>query len=372
MAWIELHQTLPTNKKTVRLKNLLRIKTPQAVGHLCILWLWALDNAPDGDLSGFSPEEIAEFSCWQGKNPGDFVGALVQAGFIDSDMMIHDWYEYAGKLLDQRKAQSEYKKRQYALYNDMRLIKAVRARDGNVCQYCGKTVNWDDRRGVNGGTYDHVDPDGGNAIENVVVCCRSCNSKKSGRTPEEAKMPFIYGGYTVKPAEETVEIRQIYGRNTADNSTITVPNPTVPYQTVHNSTVPPNGGTPPIPPASGGRGAGKATAEPQQAHFDEFWAMYPKKVGKEAARKAWNRLKPDKDLRERIAVAVATAQGSQQWNRENGRFVPNPATWLNQGRWDDEYTPATPEPPRMGAAQKPNTLGVLAQIIAEEEGAEHE
>ncbi|MDR2513878.1 MAG: hypothetical protein LBD02_01570 [Christensenellaceae bacterium] len=279
MAWIELHQTLPTNKKTVRLKNLLRIKTPQAVGHLCILWLWALDNAPDGDLSGFSTEEIAEVACWTGKNHGDFVGALVQAGFIDSDMRLHDWYDYAGKLVDKRKQNAE---------------RMRRARATNV-----------------------------------------------QRTDDE-------------------------------RAGATVPYPTVPYQTVHNSTVPPNGGTPPIPPASGGSGAGKPPAEPQQSHFDEFWASYPKKVGKEAARKAWNRIKPDKALRERIAAAIATAKESQQWNRENGRFIPNPATWLNQGRWDDEYTPATPEPPRAGTASKPNTLGVLAQIIAEEEGAEHE
>ena len=48
LAWIELHQTLPQSGKLMRLKRELRIRTPQAVGHLCLLWLWALDNAPDG------------------------------------------------------------------------------------------------------------------------------------------------------------------------------------------------------------------------------------------------------------------------------------------------------------------------------------
>lgn len=110
VAWIELHQTLPTNKKTVRLKNLLRIKTPQAVGHLCILWLWALDNAPDGDLSEFSTEEIAEFACWSGKNPDDFVNALIKAGFLDEDLHIHNWYDYAGKLVEKRKVDAERKR----------------------------------------------------------------------------------------------------------------------------------------------------------------------------------------------------------------------------------------------------------------------
>jgi len=110
MAWIELHQTLPTNKKTIRLKNLLRIKVPQAVGHLCILWLWALDNAPDGDLSGFTADEIAEFAQWPGKSPEEFLGALISAGFVDENMRIHDWQNYAGKLVEKRKSDAERKR----------------------------------------------------------------------------------------------------------------------------------------------------------------------------------------------------------------------------------------------------------------------
>jgi len=107
MAWIELHQTLPTNKKTIRFKNLLRISVPQAVGHLCILWLWALDNASDGDLSGFTAAEIAEFASWSGESANEFVQALIKAGFIDSDMILHDWYDYAGKLVDKRRQNAE-------------------------------------------------------------------------------------------------------------------------------------------------------------------------------------------------------------------------------------------------------------------------
>jgi len=107
VAWIELHQTLPANKKTMRLKKLLRIKTPQAVGHLCILWLWALDNAPNGDLSGFSADEIAEVSQWTGKNPDDFLSALTESGFVDGDLHLHDWYSYAGKLVDKRERNTE-------------------------------------------------------------------------------------------------------------------------------------------------------------------------------------------------------------------------------------------------------------------------
>ena len=77
----------------------------------------------------------------------------------------------------------------------------------------------------------------------------------------------------------------------------------------------------------------------QERRFAEFWAEYPKKVGKKAALTSWKRVKPDAALFNRIMQAVAIAKKSEQWNREGGRFVPNPSTWLNQGRWDDELTP---------------------------------
>jgi hypothetical protein len=74
-----------------------------------------------------------------------------------------------------------------------------------------------------------------------------------------------------------------------------------------------------------------------ERRFDEFWAAYPKKVGKKAAWNAWKKVKPDTELFDRIMTAIGKARVTEQWTRENGRFIPNPTTWLNQGRWDDEY-----------------------------------
>ena len=36
-------------------------------------------------------------------------------------------------------------------------------------------------------------------------------------------------------------------------------------------------------------------------------------------------------------TAIGRARVTEQWQKEGGRFIPNPTTWLNQGRWDDEY-----------------------------------
>lgn len=79
----------------------------------------------------------------------------------------------------------------------------------------------------------------------------------------------------------------------------------------------------------------KAAAGPPRApaSFERFWTAYPKKVGKEAARKAYSRAKVPVET---LLHTLEAQKGSTQWQVENGRFIPNPATWLNQGRWEDE------------------------------------
>ena len=70
--------------------------------------------------------------------------------------------------------------------------------------------------------------------------------------------------------------------------------------------------------------------------FEAFWASYPRKVGKDAARKAYASRAPTGDLHRRMLDAVALQRQSEQWRKQNGQFIPNPATWLQQGRWEDE------------------------------------
>ena len=96
-----------------------------------------------------------------------------------------------------------------------------------------------------------------------------------------------------------------------------------------------NDNNPPIVPPEGDE-AEPAPKEPKVTGFDEFWQSYPHKVGKKAALSAWKKLKPNAGLRAKIMESLETQKSSQQWRRENGRYIPNPATWLNQGRWDDQ------------------------------------
>ena len=74
--------------------------------------------------------------------------------------------------------------------------------------------------------------------------------------------------------------------------------------------------------------------------FNEFWAAYPRKQGKGEAKKKWLKLKPDATLHSKILSAIGQAKQSDQWRKNNGQYIPNPATWLNQGRWEDELQTA--------------------------------
>jgi hypothetical protein len=69
--------------------------------------------------------------------------------------------------------------------------------------------------------------------------------------------------------------------------------------------------------------------------FTEFWHLYPRRVCKLAAIKAWERINPDINLRASILASLKW-QIDQVFSRREIEKVPHPATWLNGRRWDDE------------------------------------
>jgi len=96
--------------------DLLDIEPVHLTGHLAWFWSWALDNAPDGDISDISPRNIARASSWSG-DAQLYFDALVEAGFIDvtdDDIYIHGWDEYGGKLVDQRTKEKERSRKRRA------------------------------------------------------------------------------------------------------------------------------------------------------------------------------------------------------------------------------------------------------------------
>lgn len=87
--------------------------------------------------------------------------------------------------------------------------------------------------------------------------------------------------------------------------------------------------------------------------FDRrFWLLYPRKVAKAAALKAWRSVKPDAALVETILAALTAQMRSEAWTRDDGRFIPHAATWLRGRRWEDALTPT----PTLAVVSEPSDL----------------
>jgi len=76
--------------------------------------------------------------------------------------------------------------------------------------------------------------------------------------------------------------------------------------------------------------------------FSVFWSAYPRKDGKATSLAKFSVIMRDTKEEEREALldrmlnAVCRQRASEQWSKDGGRFIPMPATWLNQRRWEDE------------------------------------
>lgn len=163
-----------THPKFIKLRR--RLGGDGALGYIRLL-AFAVQYREDGVLRGLDHDDIAQAAGWTG-DAEMLLSGLVKIGLLnesDEGYMIAEWPEFV-KIVpppsDQR------------LFDAMRSVARVFAaevfaRDNHRCVYCGRT---DDL------TLDHVTPltrGGANTPENLKTACRSCNSSKNNKTPEE-------------------------------------------------------------------------------------------------------------------------------------------------------------------------------------------
>jgi hypothetical protein len=114
MAWIESHQQLVHHPKLLKLSNLTGWTLNETIGVLHRLWWWTLAYAEDGDLSKYEPTEIClalDLSQTKDRlNSESVFNLFIECNFIDSDLKIHDWLDYAGKYLTAKYRTSNPKK----------------------------------------------------------------------------------------------------------------------------------------------------------------------------------------------------------------------------------------------------------------------
>jgi len=113
MAWIKSDESLSQHPKVDELAEILKLHPAQVIGHLHYLWWWALSYADSGDITKYQ-KRIAKAANYDGDND-EFIKALVEAGWLDqydNELIIHDWAEYHGTLIDRRQIDRDRKRKQ--------------------------------------------------------------------------------------------------------------------------------------------------------------------------------------------------------------------------------------------------------------------
>ena len=312
MAWIKSDQALRQHPKVADLMASMNWSMDTTLAKLHRFWWWCVDYAEDGDLRKHNENRIAASIGLQPGEPAKrFVAAMIAAKWIDQEpyLRVHDWWEHVGPWLQSKYRRSPEKwqgvRDAYHPENDKigkitnleQLRRLVLSRDGQKCVLCEKSSNLHlhhIKRVV-----DRIDlcydP------KNAVTLCAEDHYKVTGN---EQKFEDELTKYVQRTYININQIRSI--KSDLDNQ-----------------------------------------INPDDA-FDRFWAAYPRKVGKGAAEKAWSKIQGVSSLLTRMLEAIEQAKRTPQWTKDAGQFIPHPATWLNQKRWEDE-----PEAPHGRVASHP-------------------
>ncbi len=123
LPWIQVYVNIAEHPKTTNLVDMLGIASKDtepemvAVGMLVGLWSWAAKNAYNGDLSAVSARAIAKACGWK-KDAQTLVKSLVECGWLDADMKIHDWEEYAELYINREDYKREQNRKRAQAYRD--------------------------------------------------------------------------------------------------------------------------------------------------------------------------------------------------------------------------------------------------------------
>ncbi len=275
--WIRVDTGLCDHPKVIALSQALKLDKDAVVGKLLRLWSWAAQNRENGVLRAYDVDTIAEIMRVR-TNAKKLIDALCaipngyQNGFIEP-------------LSDGG----------YALHDWQ--------------EYAGKSV--EER----------------NASRNRMRKMREryANDRNANDATSSDQLQQRYIDVTrnidVTSPEQTPQRYADVTRNVAE-----------PTYTVHNN-------PPIVPPQGDERGADSSSdlgAGKYPTAFEAFWAAYPRKVGKGAALKAWRRISAPASALPAMLTALEWQRESEQWQRDGGQYIPHPATWLNQSRWEDE------------------------------------
>ena len=282
-----------SHPKTVKLKRKLGLEGPVA---LQILWTWAAKNRPNGDLSGMDDEDIEIAAGWETPDflPGggdpipDFVPTLVELRWLDkteTGYKLHDW--------------------------------------GDENAYAANAQNRGDRARFNrmASTY----PD----IYKTLV---SKGMETITRSEYQRLVKEYNETHKCESDNETLTTvnEPLTNRSTDNQQPLTVGQLHAPCSMLHTPCL----DTTPPPPSEGGGCAGETDAD-----FEKFWAVYPRRIEKKTAIKAYKTLVKQGAKPEDVARAASEYRSATIKQGTPPDKIKYPATFLHDGRWEDWLPP---------------------------------
>ncbi|MEG6502534.1 MULTISPECIES: hypothetical protein [unclassified Desulfovibrio] len=344
----------PKTRKTAKRLGL------EGVRSLQILWAWAAQNRPDGNLTGMDWEDIEMAADWQGDERAFFEFCLgVWIDQAAESYALHDWKDHNS----------------WASEADERSDKARFSRLATVNREVYERLKSDGINAVSKEEYDRLTSAQRPFDDRLTTVARSSNV-----TPSPAPSPA--------PTHKDKE----GGDNAHAHVAPFVPeiHPETVQGDIENLNLAGSGGADARqsfsePPAEVSQSTGpKRTDCPSKGHpqwraFLSCWQVYPVQQGQEAAWREWMRLHGNGTLPEAYAIrdAILTlAQGDSRWQRGK---VPNMAKWLNGKGWNDrpfvEPVQQARDGPPVARTQhqknKQNLEGLAAFVAAADEEFSH-
>jgi hypothetical protein len=86
----------------------------------------------------------------------------------------------------------------------------------------------------------------------------------------------------------------------------------------------------------GQQGKERKGKEIYSSEFLKFYSSYPRKIAKEEAWKAWKKANGNMPPIDDLLLKINEQKKMENWTKDDGKYIPHPATWINQKRWEDE------------------------------------
>lgn len=209
--WIKMRTDLVDDPAVVRIAAALGIDEDSVVGKLHRLWSWADRHTTNGVAVGINGKWVDRYvQC-----PG-FAEAMQDAKWIvlsDQQIEFPGFEKHNGasakrrleNAIRQRLSRAKRDKGVTGVTRDLiprPFVRAVMERDAYTCVYCGMESDAEREAGKKRKmSVDHITPvtrGGRSAMDNLVCCCKLCNSEKNDRTPEEwgMELEFLQDGVT--------------------------------------------------------------------------------------------------------------------------------------------------------------------------------